>query len=331
MRLRFQPTSEQRSALQAQLARLQQPAAAWEALRCVLPADFMPARVVCTPQSVHPDRFVLRLQAWSRTGEEHAYALKVYSDEFARMVWAHSQALAAHYQPSQNGPCLATAYLPQERMLIFPWVKGELLSEIVDKRKPELLRQAAQIAANLHRSAVVPERPTTAQMIVEETRARCERVRRRWPAAGPIVGPLMAALEGAVTLLEPVEPAPVHGDLGAGQFLWTGERLVLLDLDMFGYTDPAYDAGHFLAQLQRRCLLHSQLEARAAQWLACFRDSYLAAMPEVSPRNVAFYRGLTLVRKIYTLCRLQTARWPQLVPQLAARAREALQEVASAG
>ena len=52
-------------------------------------------------------------------------------------------------------------------------------------------------------------------------------------------------------------------------------------------------------------------------------------MPHVSPRNIAFYRGLTLIRKIYTICRREPAHWPRLVPQFADHARAALQEVPS--
>jgi len=326
MRFRFKPNSTQRSALRAQLVRLQQPAEVLEVLRSASLPAFKPAEVFCSPQSIHSDRFVLRAQL-----QEQAYALKVYSDDFGQQVWAHAQALAQHNQGNHHGLCLPEAYLPHERMLIFPWVDGVFLSEIVDERKFELLQQAARIAANLHRSCFVPEHPTTAQMMVRETHARCERLRLRWPAAAPIIEPLMAALQEALAWLAPAEPAPIHGDMASGQFLWTGERLVLLDLDMFGYADPAYDAGHFLAQLQRGCLFDPLLQAHASQWLACFRDSYLAAMPKVSPRNVTFYCGLTLVRKIYTICRKQTAQWPQLVPQLAVHARAALQDVTSAG
>ena len=74
---------------------------------------------------------------------------------------------------------------------------------------------------------------------------------------------------------------------------------------------------------------HHALPAHACQWLTCFREAYLAAMPRVSSRNVSFYRGLTLIRKIYTVCRRQPAEWPQLIPKLAVRARAALEEVAS--
>jgi aminoglycoside phosphotransferase (APT) family kinase protein len=224
---------------------------------------------------------------------------------------------------------LAIAYVPEERLLVFPWVEGQFLSEIVDDRKPELLRLAARLAADLHRLPVIPEELTTPQMLFEETRARCDRLRLRRPPTTEIVEPLMTALQEALPLLDPPDPAPVHGDMAARQFLWTGTRLVLLDLDMFGYTDPAYDAGHFSAQLERRCLVDPTVQSLASLWIDSFCDAYLAAMPAVSVRNIFFYRGLTLIRKIYTICRREPARWPQLVPKLADRARAALQEVMS--
>ena len=331
MRIRFKPTPAQRAAVRAQLARLEQPGPALEVLGPTLPADFQPAGAACTLLSAHADRFVLRVLARSHTGQEQAYAVKVYADDFGEHVWAHSQALASLLQPNHDGPCLPTRYVSSARALVFPWVDGAFLSEIVDDRKPELLRRAARLAATLHRLPVVPEPVTTAQMFVAETQGRCDRLRHRWPETAAIIEPLLAAIQDAATLLDPAEPAPVHGDLAAGQFLWTGDRLVLLDLDMFGYTDPAYDAGHFLAQLERRSLWDRTLPAHADDWVACFRDAYVSAMPQVSPRNVSFYQGLTLVRKIYTIYRKQTADRARLAPQLAARARAALEDAVPSG
>ena len=315
--------------MRRQMVRVGQPANALEIVRSLLPDGFKPADVVCTLQSVHPDRFVTQVQVRSDTGGVHAYALKAYSDDFVERVWTHSQALAQHRQPDLGGLCSAISYVPEERLLIFPWVDGKFLSEIVDDRKPELLRRAAMVAADLHRLPIVPEELTTPQMLFEETRARCDRLRPRLPQTTEIIEPLMAALQEALTLLDPADPALVHGDMAAGQFLWTGDRLVLLDLDMFGYADPAYDVGHFSAQLERRCLVDPTVESLDSLWVGSFLDAYLAAMPTVSPRNVFFYRGLTLIRKIYTICRREPGKWPQLVPKLAGRARAALQEVVS--
>jgi len=115
----------------------------------------------------------------------------------------------------------------------------------------------------------------------------------------------MAIVEEAATCLDPTLPAGTRRP-GHGQFLWTGARLVLLDLDMFGYTDPAYDAGHFLAQLERRCLregVEPTVPAVARRVSRCLPRG--DASSRVSPRNMWFYHGITLVRKIYTLHRKQ--------------------------
>lgn len=334
MRVRFKATREQRAALRAQLARLQDPATLQEVLGPILPAGIEPSDVSCTVPSVHPDRFVLRVQLHSNGGGPRGYALKVYSDDFAQRVWEHSQLLAQHHRANDDGLCLATGYVPDERMLVFPWVDGVFLSEVYDSaipddRKRDLLRRAATLAADLHRLPLVPEPPTTAQMLVDDTLARCGRLQKRWPQTTQLIEPLMDVLQEAASVLDPAVPALVHGDLSAGQFLWTGERLVLLDLDMFGYTDPAYDAGHYLGQLERRCELDESLPPHKWGWLPCFCDAYLAAMPQVSPRNVAFYRGLTLVRKIYTICRRDPLGGPALAPRLAIRAGAILRELTS--
>ena len=321
MRFRFKPTPDQRAALHRQMVRLERPEAALDLLGRWLPAGFRAAFATCTPASAHTDRFVLRLDVVSETGEARAYALKVYSDDFGAEVWAHGQALAAR---------LGLCYLPQERMLVSAGVAGTFLSGIVNEAKIDLLRRAALLAAALHRLNIAPEPPTSVEMLLADTRGRVERTGRRWPAHDALVAPLLTALEQAAALLDPADPAPVHGDMAGGQFVWTGERLVLLDLDMFGYTDPAYDVGHFLAQLERRCLWDRTLPEHAAGWLTAFRDAYLAALPDVSPRNIAFYQSLTLVRKIYTVCRKQPPDGAALIPRLAQRAWVALEDVIGA-
>lgn len=328
MRIRFKPTSRQRSALRAQLARFRRPAEVVETLRRVLPVDFKPGDVTCSPESVHSDRFVVRVRVRPADGRADGYALKVYSDDFVGAVWEHSRSLLERVPADHEAICLPSAYIAGERMLVFPWVEGTFLSGITDGRKPRLLRRAARLAARLHGSGIVPEAPTTALMMVRETRARCRRLRRRWPRVAAAIGPPLAMLAEAEAALDPAGPAPVHGDLAAGQFLWTGERLVLLDLDMFGYADPAYDVGHFLAQLERRCLFDKALRRCARTWTAAFCETYRDANPGVSGRNITFYRGLTLLRKVYTVCRKQPAGWEDMAPLLAARALEVLRAAA---
>jgi len=330
MRLEFMPSPERRAALRAQRARLEQPTEVLTVLRSELPTDVAAAGVACSVESVHPDRFVLRARVCTRLGEGLSYALKAYADDFGARVWAHARALAACREMAPGSVCLPIRYVAHERLLVFPWVDGRCLTDIEDDRAPELFRRAACLTASLHRLPLAPESPTTPEQLIAHVAARCDRLRRRWPEAAPVMEPLVSALADAVGSLEPSEPAPVHGDLWAGQFLWTGERLVLLDLDAFGYTDAAYDVGHFLAQLERAGLVDPARAAHADRLRATFLDAYRRSMPAVSARNVAFYRALTLTRKIHTVRRTDPAGWPRLAVELARRARAALEDMAPA-
>src|SRR5207247_8171049 len=127
MRSRFKPTREQRHAVRAQLARMQQPAAALEIVRSLLPDDFKPADVTCTVPSIHPDRFVVQVQVTSDDGRERAFALKAYADDFVERVWEYAQVLAKHHRPRDHGLCLPVTYVPPERMLVFAWVAGRYM------------------------------------------------------------------------------------------------------------------------------------------------------------------------------------------------------------
>src|SRR2546428_533224 len=123
MLVRFKLTRDQRHAVRANLARLQASAAAGAALRTVLPAHFTPNKAATSVESVHPDRFVLRVRLSSDRGEERTFALKVYRDKSVERVWAHAQELAKHHQPDPDGLCLPFAYVPEERMLVLPWIE----------------------------------------------------------------------------------------------------------------------------------------------------------------------------------------------------------------
>lgn len=332
MRLRFiKPDPEQRAALRDRFASLQDPAAVKAWWHLLFPPPSAPVELSCTPQSFSPDRFIIRLEMATADGRNQAFALKCYVDNRGEAIMALYKALAARWtgEPGPPPVWLPLTYVPEQHLLISPWVEGPLLPTCLEQDRADLLAQAATILANLHSCAVVPEAPTTAQAIVDDTLDRCERLRQRWPGVGDLVQPLATTLCEVLPFLDAARPVPVHGDPSLRNFVWMGMRLVLLDLDMFGYTDPAYDAGHFLAQLQRWCLADSARRERAPQWLATFRDAYMTAMPAVASRNISFYHGLTLIRKMYTVCRKQEEGWPDLLPQLAAAVRRALQQVTS--
>jgi tRNA A-37 threonylcarbamoyl transferase component Bud32 len=330
LRSRPRPTRDERVALRATLEAFQHPVAALELVRPCLNDAWDPRVVSSIVKSAHPDRFVLRVRVASSTGEAMSLALKVYSDDFGATMWALAATIADHTPSGADGLCLPSHYLADRRALAFPWVEGPRLSDIVDDRKPDLLRRAARLAAGLHRlpAASLPALPPmTPEMLVADTLDRCGRMYYRWPSMAAALRPLLGLVRRAAGRLHAVSPGMIHGDLAAGQFLWTGERLVLLDMDAAALADPACDVGHFLGQLERRCTLDASLPPRSHTWLSCFRDAYRSAMPGISWRNVSFYQGLTLLRKMYTLCRRDEIAGPRLAVLLVERARAAFEAV----
>jgi aminoglycoside phosphotransferase (APT) family kinase protein len=330
--------NDPRAILRQRFEQLQDSSVALEILRSYVPSS--PARVeaVCTPQKYRhdtrkngrDDRFIMRVDTVMTTGQREAFVFKGYPDDRGQRIMRvfHAMANCPHCPPDTCPVSRPLAYIPQERLLISRWAHGQTVWAHIERGCSDLLTRIPSVLAHLYQQAeVLPEAATTAQALLDEVFKKCRKVCKRWPAAAPTVQPLMAALQKALPLLDPSPPALVHGDLNADHCFWNGRHMTLIDLDNFRYTDPAYDAGRFLAMMQRQCLPHPALMARAPELLATFRDAYLTTVPTVSTRNIAFYYALTFARKIYVdLVELHVpADWPRVVATYAHYAMAALQ------
>ena len=99
--------------------------------------------------------------------------------------------------------------------------------------------------------------------------------------------------------LPSVIPCPVHRDFHPGQILVDGDRLWLLDFDLFSLGDPAVDVGNFLAHITELSLRHFGDERHLASVEQEFVNSYVAlAGEEVRPR-LAVYAALTMARHVF--------------------------------
>jgi aminoglycoside phosphotransferase (APT) family kinase protein len=300
-------TDDPRALLHQRFEQLQNPSAALEILRSYVPS--YPARVeaVCTPQKFHrshdghDDRFVVRVDTVTTTGEREAFVFKGYADDCGQRLMHvfHTMAACPECPPDTCPVSRPLAYLPHERLLISRWARGQSVWAHLERGDSALLARIPSALAQLHQLEVRPEATTTAQSLLDEVLLKCKQVCKRWPAAAATVRPLMAALQEALPLLDPTLPALVHGDMKPEHCMWNGRHVTLIDLDSFRYTDPAFDAGYFLAMLHRKCLHHPALMARAPDMFATFRAAFLRAVPAASARNIAFYYALTLARLIY--------------------------------
>jgi aminoglycoside phosphotransferase (APT) family kinase protein len=311
-------------------AQLQDPAEALKILHCYVPS--YPARVeaVCTPQGLYSghrgrnDRFVVRVDTVTTTGQREAFAFKGYADDRGQRIMHvfHTMAACPACPPDTCPVSRPLAYLPQDRLLISRWAHGQTVWAHIERGDIALLERVPSVLAQLYQAEVLPEAAMTAQTLLDEALMKCKKVCKHWPAIAATVQPLMAALQEALPLLAPAAPALVHGDLHPSNCFCNGRHVTLIDLDSFRYTDPAYEAGYFLAMLHRRVLHRPALMARASEMLATFRAAFLRAVPAASARNIAFYYALTLARQIYKdlAYRDMPADWPRIVATYAVSA-----------
>ncbi|HKO25667.1 MAG TPA: phosphotransferase [Chloroflexota bacterium] len=264
------------------------------------------------------------------TGQHETFAFKGYPDDRGQRIMDvfHTMAPCPECPPDTCPVSRPLAYLPQERVLISRWTRGQSVEAHLERGDTTLHARVPSVLAQFYQAEVRPKAARTAQTLLDKKVLRYrEKALKRWPGATDPLKPLMAALQETLPLLDPTPPAVIHGNLKPEHCFWNGRHMTLIDLDGFRYTDPAYDAGRFLSKLHWQCLHHPALMARAPEMLATFRAAFLRAVPAASARNIAFYYALTFARLIYEdLGSLHVpADWPRIVEPYAQYAMSALQ------
>lgn len=334
-------TRDQRVDVHGRFEELMEPEAALDVIRRHVTCAVQPMRAVCSLAREPRNRFVVRVDVERADGSQDTYALKGYVDERGEEIIDLYRALARDCQ-QRHARCpviLPLGYARDERLLITPWVHGRSLADALrdgeDDVVADALARAPHALAELHASRIAPEAPTTAQGMVQATVERWQRHYhpKRIPEARAVVEPLTDLLQATLQQLPPpASPTLVHGDAAPGNFLLDGDWR-LLDLDSYGYADPAYDAGYLLARLEQECLVQPAFQGRARELVARMHRACLGAIPDASPRNTAFYYGMTLIRKVlsqylHTPLSERNARWAGDVEHVVARATNALHAAA---
>jgi aminoglycoside phosphotransferase (APT) family kinase protein len=110
---------------------------------------------------------------------------------------------------------------------------------------------------------------------------------------------LLAACNSLASTLPTPTLRGIHRDFYADHVLQDGNRLYLLDFDLFCMGDPALDVGNFAAHMQEWALRKTGDRHALATAEAALIDRYLQLSPLISQHSVQVYTLLTLVRHIY--------------------------------
>ena len=181
--------------------------------------------------------------------------------------------------------------LPEVRMWLQRKVPGR------DDSLPSPGR-VAEVINKLHRCDVAASRRHSGDDELAILRERLALLAASKPKLSDRVHALTSRCEALVAALQPAQTRGIHRDFHPGQLLVHGDRVYLLDLDLYAEGDPALDVGNFLAHVAEHSLRTSSDPTRTAAYEQALIERYLALAPEVSAVNISIYRTLSLARLV---------------------------------
>jgi hypothetical protein len=117
-----------------------------------------------------------------------------------------------------------------------------------------LAKRIAEAAHKIHRSGVRARRWHTIVDELEILRQRLRTTARQKPEWSDRLERLLAACLRLGVSIPAAPSCPIHRDFHPDQVLVDGERLYLLDFDLYAEGDPALDIGNFLGHMKEHSL-----------------------------------------------------------------------------
>jgi hypothetical protein len=134
-------------------------------------------------------------------------------------------------------------------------VSGSLATSLLEQNDAVLLvTRIADALAKIHGSGVETDRRHTLADEIATLRQRIARVIARHPRHQTRLERILARSVDLAAVMPQSRPAGIHRDFYADQIISNGDRLYLLDFDLYASGDPALDAGNFLGHLTEQSL-----------------------------------------------------------------------------
>ena len=237
-------------------------------------------RCTVTPVRYRPgERAVLRYRLTTSAGQVVLYG-KVLAEGAgaltAVLTGLHETGRADPKAPSVLAPI---AWLHDLGAVVQAEVAGDSLhalaftSPLASAARVALLRRVGRAIAALHDGGGPPAPTRTAADDVRELRAYLPAASRADPS---LATRLTEAVERAGLAALDADPAPVpsHGSLRTDQVYVSAERVTLIDLDGYCWSQRARDIGNLLAYLRWRAIRQPEHRALVAEGRRAFRAAY---------------------------------------------------------
>jgi aminoglycoside phosphotransferase (APT) family kinase protein len=173
-----------------------------------------------------------------------------------------------------------------------------------------MARRLAEAAHKLHVADVPARREHTVADELRILHERLDALAAQWPdlgkgRGGHRLGRLLAACDRLAATIPAPEPCGIHRDFYPHQVLVAdeggkggGERLYLLDFDLYSHGDPALDIGNCIGHITEQAVRTRGDPRALADCEAALEDRFVALTGEQTRPAVRAYALLTLARHV---------------------------------
>lgn len=186
------------------------------------------------------------------------------------------------------------------RMWLQRKVPGRTATELLPETGGEnLARRIAEAAHKVHESGVPTGRRHTMEDELKILHQRLPEVVREEPAWERRIERLLQAGDRLGEGVREPKPRGIHRDFYADQVIVDGDRLNLIDFDLYCVGDPALDIGNFLGHLTEQGLRTLGNPAALADVETALEERFVELAGEEVRDAVRAYADLTLARHVH--------------------------------
>ena len=210
-------------------------------------------------------------------------------------------------EDAEDGICVpeAVGVVPEFRMWLQRKAPGVPATTLLAQRGG--VRLAGRIAEAIHKihgAGVAPRRRHSMQDELRILQERIEAVARENPRWSKRLDRILAACGRlAASVTDPV-PCGIHRDFYPDQVIVDGDRLYIVDFDLYCEGDPALDAGNFAGHVTEQSLRTPGGADGLARCERALEERFLELAGERCRGAVRAYAELTLARHIWISTRI---------------------------
>lgn len=230
-------------------------------------------------------------------GKARAKGLDRYSCELQRLLWE-----GGFDDRSADGISVPEVLgeIPEWEMWLQMKVPGRMATDLLaESQGMALAPKVAEAARKLHLSGNIPRRQQSMADELNILRDRLPKVAQIHPQWQGRIEAILDKCDRLGAKTPEFSPCGIHRDFYGDQIMVDGDRLYLIDLDLYCLGNPALDIGNFIAHITEYSLRvlgnPDALSDRETAITDRFVQFHGAGMSEA----IAAYTTLTLVRHIY--------------------------------